>query len=164
MPIDMFLRITGPEIKGESSDKIHQDQIDVLAWSWGASQSGTTHMGHGSGAGKAYVQDLSLTKYVDRSSVDLLMHVMTGKHIELAEFWCRTPGINALEFLIFEFKRVIVSSYSTGGSGGEDRFTENVTLNFAEYRIRYAGQNEKGETDPKKKDDFSWSIAENREK
>ena len=38
----------------------------MLAWSWGVSQSGTMHIGTGGGAGKANVQDLSITKYVDR--------------------------------------------------------------------------------------------------
>ncbi|MDN3722726.1 type VI secretion system tube protein Hcp [Roseibium salinum] len=41
-------------IKGEAQDKSHKDKIDVLSWSWGASQSGTTHMGGGSGSGKAF--------------------------------------------------------------------------------------------------------------
>lgn len=40
----------------------------VLAWSWGASNSGTTHMGGGGGAGKANVQDLSLTRSTDAQS------------------------------------------------------------------------------------------------
>ncbi len=31
-------------------------------------------------------------------------------------------------------KEVIVTSLSTGGSGGEDRLTENVTLNFAKVQ------------------------------
>ena len=32
------------------------------------SQSGTTHMGSGGGAGKANFQDLSFTKYIDNAS------------------------------------------------------------------------------------------------
>ena len=38
MAVDMFLKLDG--IKGESLDATHKDEIDVLAWSWGLSQSG----------------------------------------------------------------------------------------------------------------------------
>ena len=38
-----FLKIA--DIKGESSDKNHEDEIDVLSWSWGMTQSGTTSTG-----------------------------------------------------------------------------------------------------------------------
>ena len=33
MAVDMFMKID--DIKGESVDKTHKDEIDVLAWSWG---------------------------------------------------------------------------------------------------------------------------------
>ena len=42
MAVDMFLKIG--DIEGESTDDKHGKEIDVLAWSWGMSQSGTTHM------------------------------------------------------------------------------------------------------------------------
>ena len=38
MAIDHFVEVAG--IKGESKDDAHKDWIDVLAWSWGMSQSG----------------------------------------------------------------------------------------------------------------------------
>ena len=69
--MDMFIKFT-PELKGESKDKAHGKEIDVLAWSWGMSQSGTMHTGGGGGSGKVNVQDLSLTKYVDKSSPELM--------------------------------------------------------------------------------------------
>jgi type VI secretion system secreted protein Hcp len=43
MAVDFFLKLDG--IPGESKDKAHKGEIDVLAWSWGMSQSGTMHMG-----------------------------------------------------------------------------------------------------------------------
>ena len=41
-------------------------------------------------------------------------------------------------------KDVLISSVSTGGSGGEDRLTENVSLNFAEVGVRYIEQKPDG--------------------
>jgi len=80
MAVDMFLKLE--PIKGESQDKAHKDEMDILAWSWGMSQSGTTHMGKGSGSGKANFQDLSVTKYVDSASTDLMKFCTMGSHIE----------------------------------------------------------------------------------
>ena len=48
----------------------------------------------------------------------------------------------------------------TGGSGGEDRLTENVTLNFAKVAVDYTGQDEKGK--PKSPaQSMTWDIAMN---
>ena len=43
MAMDMFIKIG--DVAGESTDKKHPADIDVLAWSWGLSNSGTTHHG-----------------------------------------------------------------------------------------------------------------------
>ena len=49
MAVDMFLELDG--IKGEAADKAHKDTIDILAWSWGLSNTGTFQQGSGGGAG-----------------------------------------------------------------------------------------------------------------
>ena len=82
MAVDMFLKMG--TIKGESKDSVHKEEIDVLAWSWGASQSGTTHQGPGGGAGKVNVQDLSFTHYVDKASHLLLGACAKGTHFDEA--------------------------------------------------------------------------------
>jgi type VI secretion system secreted protein Hcp len=142
MAVDMFIKLG--DIKGESKDATHKGEIDVLAWSWGASQSGTTHSGGGGGAGKVNVQDISFTKYVDKSSPSLFLSCANGSHLPTATLVVRKAGENPLEYLKLEFETVLISSYSTGGSGGEDRLTENVTLNFAKMKLSYTPQNEKG--------------------
>ena len=43
--VDMFLKLTN--IKGEAQDAKHKDEIDVLTWSFGMSQSGSAHGGTG---------------------------------------------------------------------------------------------------------------------
>jgi type VI secretion system secreted protein Hcp len=142
MAVDMFLKLEG--IAGESKDSKHKGEIDILAWSWGASQSGSTHSGSGGGAGKVNVQDISFTKYVDKSSPSLFLTCANGKHIPTATLVVRKAGENPLEYIKMELSEIIVSSYQTGGSGGEDRLTENVTLNFAKLKLSYVPQNDKG--------------------
>nr|WP_297352312.1 type VI secretion system tube protein Hcp [uncultured Caldimonas sp.] len=157
MAVDMFLKID--DVKGESVDSKHKGTIDVLAWSWGMSQSGTTHVGGGGGAGKVAVQDISLTKYVDKSSPVLMLSCCNGKHFKEAVLTVRKAGEKPLEYIKITMKEVIVANISTGGSGGEDRLTENVTLNFAEFKIEYVPQKPDGSGDAAV--EAAWNIAEN---
>ncbi len=158
MAVDMFMKIK--TITGESIDKKHKDEIDVLAWSWGMSQSGTTHMGPGGGSGKVNVQDLSFTKYVDGSSNALILVCCTGEHHDEAILTVRKAGKDPLEYIKITMKEVLVTAVSVGGSGGEDRLTENVTLNFAEFKFEYQPQSAKGGKEGGAKI-AAWDIASN---
>ncbi len=145
MAVDMFLKLG--DIKGESADKKHAGEIDVLAWSWGMSQSGTTHTGTGGGAGKVNVADISIHKYIDKSSPNILLACCTGKHYPDALLTVRKAGENPLEYLKITMKDVLISSCNPGGSNGEDRLTEQVMLNFAEYKMEYTPQKADGSGD-----------------
>lgn len=158
MAVDMFLDLDG--IEGESQDSAHAKEIDVLAWSWGASQSGTTHMGAGGGGGKADIQDLSLTKYIDSATNALLQRTFDGKHISEGTLVVRKAGGTPLDYLIIKMSDIMVTSVSTGGSGGEDRLTENVTLNFSMVEVEYVPQKADGTGEAAKK--AGWDIAENK--
>lgn len=142
MAIDAFIKIDG--VKGESVVKGHKDEIDILAWSWGMSQSGTTHVGTGAGAGKVNVQDLTFTHYVDSSTPNLMQACATGKHFDGAVLVLRKAGETPLNYVTIELTNVIVSAVSTGGSQGEELVTENVTLNFNEYKYGYQPQDKTG--------------------
>lgn len=157
MAVDMFLELEG--VKGESVDKVHKDKIDILAWSWGLSNTGTLHHGSGGGAGKAAFQDISITKYIDAASPNLMLFCANGKHFAKGKIIVRKAGENPLEYLVIELTKVMVSSYSTGGSGGEERLTENVVLNFAQVKVEYITQTEKGGKGTPQV--FGWNIAEN---
>jgi type VI secretion system secreted protein Hcp len=157
MAVDMFIKIG--DIKGEAQDKDHMEEIDVLAWSWGLSQSGTTHTGSGSGAGKVNVQDLSFTKYIDKSSPDLMLACCNGKHYPEAVLLVRKAGEKPLDYVKIKMEPVIISSVSTGGSGGEDRLTENVTLNFGKVTVDYKEQTKTGSGGAAPT--MTWNIAEN---
>jgi type VI secretion system secreted protein Hcp len=142
MSVDMFIKIG--DIKGEAQDASHKDEIDVLTWSWGASQSGSVHAGSGGGAGKASFQDLSFTKHVDLSSAKLLRLAATGEHVPEATLVVRKAGTKPLEYIKFTLTDCLITSVSTGGSGGEDRLTENVTIQFAEFKYVYTAQKPDG--------------------
>jgi type VI secretion system secreted protein Hcp len=129
--VDMYLCIDG--IQGETSSKSDPDCIDVLAWSWGMSNSGVA----GGAAGKANFQDISLTKYQGTSSSALMLNTANGKSIGAFELrvrkTCSNPGcVGELSFKLTVPSGSKITSVSTGGSGGEDRLTENISINMPE--------------------------------
>lgn len=146
MSVDMFLQIKG--VTGETVDDVYmsRDGIDILAWSWGMTQSGTTHLGPGAGSGKVNISDLTLTKYVDKASAPLMKSCAKGTHFEKAVLTVRKAGTEGpVEYFKMLMKDLMVSSYTTGGSSdGLDRIQETVTLNFASYSIEYTPQDAKG--------------------
>jgi type VI secretion system secreted protein Hcp len=71
----------------------------------------------------------------------------------------RKAGEGQKRYIQITMNEVLVTSVSTGGSGGEDRLTENVTLNFAKVKFSYAPQKGTGEVEADK--DFEWDIAGN---
>ena len=160
MAVDMFLKLTG--VDGESQDSAHQKEIDILAWSWGMSQSGTMHTGGGGGGGKVSVQDVSLTKWVDKASPILMLYCSNGSQFAEAKLTVRKAGgSEPLEYIVITMKDVIVTSVSTGGSGGEDRLTENVSLNFRSVTVNYQPQKPDGSKDGATID-YKWNIATNK--
>jgi type VI secretion system secreted protein Hcp len=159
MAVDATIKIEGPPLDGESVLKGLEKQIDVLAWSWGVSQSGTMHIGTGGTGGKANVQDLSVTKYIDAASPNLFLFCCNGQHIDKVTLTCRKAGTTPLKYVEVLMEQVIITSVSTGGSGGEDRFTENVTFNFAKVTFTYSQQATKGAAE--KDIPMTWLIAVN---
>ena len=150
--VDMFIKIG--DIIGESHDAQHAGEIDVLAWSWGQS-NGSAQIGRGN-VPKACIQDLSFTKFIDSSTPELIMAGLTGDIIPTAVLVVRKAGAKPLEYFRISMKNVIVSSYSTGGSGGEDRLTENVTLHFESMQGQYQKQKPDGTADGPP---ITWDIS-----
>lgn len=159
MAVDIFLKIDG--VKGESRDSVHKEEIDVLAWSWGMSQSGSMHIGSGGGSGKVSVQDLHITKFIDKSTPNLIKFCCNGKHFKEALLTVRKAGENPVEYTKIKMTDVLVSSINTGGSGGEDRLTENITLNFAKFEVIYTPQKQDGTAEGPVEQ--KWNIATNAE-
>lgn len=161
MAVDTYLKID--TVDGESKAKGFEKNIEVLAWSWGASQTGSFQKGTGGGgAGKVNVNDLSITKYIDSSSTVLLSSLCKGAHFKDAKLVCRKAGGDSpVDFLEIKLDNVIVTGLSTGGSQGEELVTENVTLNFEKFEVKYRTQDEKGKKGGEKI--AKWNITKNAE-
>lgn len=141
MAVDMFLKLDG--IKGESADAKHKDEIQIQSFSWGMSQTGTHGAGGGGGAGKVSVQDISVSKLVDKSSPELMLACANGKHIKEGLLSVRKAGEKPLEYMKIKLTDVLVSSVHCTGSGHE-LLGEAVTLNFAKFQVEYQEQGPDG--------------------
>lgn len=155
--VDMFLKIEG--VDGESKDSKHKGEIDIESWSWGATQSGAAS-GGGGGAGKVSFQDFHFTKSIDKSSPKLLESLATGTHLKEAKLVLRSPGGSQTEYLVITFSDVMVTSYSTGGSSGDDRPMEEVSLNFAKISMSYVEDDGSGRAGASVS--FGWDIKANK--
>ena len=151
---DMFLKLG--DIKGESTDSKHKDEIDVLAWSWGESDStAPARRNKGGLAVPDCIQDLSLTKYVDSATPDVIMDAVSGRVVPGATLTLRKAGRDQQEYLVLALSNVSISSYATGGSGGEDRITENITLHFQRMDGSYRRQKADGSLEAP----VQWVVA-----
>ena len=155
---DIFLKMG--DIKGESVVKEFERQIQALDWSWGMSQSGTTHMGTGGGGGKVSVQDLSFTQYVDAATPHLIQACANGKHFPEAVLTLRKAGESPLDYLVITLTNVIVTSVSMSGEASAGQATAVVSLNFARFEFKYQRQDQKGGK-LGGTIDAVWNIAEN---
>ena len=141
MAADIFAKIG--DIKGESLDSKHKEEVEVLSWSWGVTNGGA--VGEGGGGGKANFHDFNFTHHIDRSSPVLLTACATGEHIKDATITVRKAGKGQQEFLIIKMNDIIVTSVNSGGGSGEG--AENVALRFSKVDVEYKPQKADGSLD-----------------
>jgi type VI secretion system secreted protein Hcp len=137
---DYFLKLAG--IPGESLDDKHKDEIDILSWSWGCTQSGTMGAGGGGGAGKVTFADISFTAKLSKASPKLALACCTGEHITTpAILTCRKAGKDQQEYLTYKLTDFLISSYHTSGGGGSDIIpTDTFSINFGKLEMSYKHQ------------------------
>jgi type VI secretion system secreted protein Hcp len=143
---DIFAKIG--DIKGESIDAKHKDEIEVLSYSWGVANAESNAPGGGAGAGKATFQDIHITHNIDRSSPTLFKTCATGAHLKDATITHRHPGKGQQEYLVIKLNDIIITGVSHGSIGGQPGpGTENVSLAFAKVQFEYQPQKADGSLD-----------------
>ena len=159
MAADIFAKIG--DIKGESLDAKHKDQVEVLSWSWGVSNGGSRGAGSGAGAGKASFNDFNFTHNVDKASPVLLKACATGEHIKEATITVRKAGKGQQEFLIIKMNDVIITGVAPSSSGDGGAIAEQVALQFAKVHLEYKPQKADGSLDAGIH--FKYDIKGNKE-
>ena len=142
MATDIFAKLG--DIKGESLDDKHKNEIEVLSWSWGVSNP-VAHAGGGAGSGKASFKDLSFTHKIDKASPVLLKACATGQHLKEATITHRKAGKGQQEFLVIKMDDVIVTAVMDEESKNDS--VETVSLTFAKVDVEYRPQKTDGSLD-----------------
>ena len=143
MAVHMFMKIDS--VQGESEDSTHSQQIEVTGWNWGASQTGSAASGKGAGTGKASVNDLTYTAYVDRSVPTLLNMCLLGTPFNSATLSiCKATGGDTLDYLVVKMTSGLISGVTFSGNPGDELQQVNVSLNFSQVEVDYTPQTQGG--------------------
>ena len=156
---DYFLKIDG--VEGESQDSKHKAEIEIQSFSFGATQTGSFAAGGGGGAGKVSMQDFHFTVPVNKASPKLMLACASGQHIKKAVLTVRKAGKEQQEYLKYTFSDILVSSYQTGGGGGDVMPVDQISLNFAKIEQEYKEQKADGTLAGSVK--AGWDLKENKE-
>lgn len=137
---DYFLKIDN--IKGESQDKTHKGEIDVVSWQWGVSNTASPGAGGGGSAGKSVFQPFTWEQGLDSSFVPLFMAVAGGEHIKDALLTVRRSGGEGQEFFKMDFKDVQIVSLLSRASGAS--IVVNAALSYDKIEMSYKPQKSDG--------------------
>ena len=141
---DYFLDIKGVDGESEDDDSKLKGKIHVTSFSFGVSNAGSGGINMGSGSGKSSLQDLHVTKVMDKSSPNLWLACCTGKHYDTACLIVRRAGDKPQTYLKYDMKEVFISSYASSGAEGGGIAQESVSLNFASVELTYYVQKADG--------------------
>jgi type VI secretion system secreted protein Hcp len=144
MASDIFAKLG--DIKGESVDAKHKDEIEVLSFSWGLTNSGATTAGGGGGAGKATFQDISIVHKIDNASPLLMRACATGAHLKEATITHRKAGKDQQDYLIVKLNDIIITGVTDGDASGQGG-SETISLAFAKIDLEYKAQKPDGSLD-----------------
>jgi type VI secretion system secreted protein Hcp len=136
MAFDAFLKLEG--VKGEATAKGFEGAIELLSFSWGASNPVSVGAGGGMGAGKVSVSSFNFMKKSDQASPTLFQQCCSGKHFPKGTVTLRKAAGKQVDFLKYDITHVFVESIQWSGSGGgDDTPAESVSLAFQKVDITY---------------------------
>jgi type VI secretion system secreted protein Hcp len=140
MAVDYFLKLDA--IDGESQDDKHKNEIQIMSWSWGASQVSSVAGTGGSGAGKVDCSDFSIMTYFDKATPKLFKSIGLGTHIKTGTMTATKSGAEGKPYLKVDFKEMFVTSLQISGSSEVP--TVSLSFSYNEIKIDYSTQNEQG--------------------
>jgi type VI secretion system secreted protein Hcp len=140
MAVDYYLKLD--QIQGESQDDNHKNEIQLLSWSWGASQVSSVAGTGGSGAGKADLSDLSIMVNFDKSTPKFFKSICLGTHIPSGTLSAIKSGAGGKPYLKVDLKELFVTHLQISGSSEVP--SVSVGFTYGKITIDYSVQDEKG--------------------
>jgi len=142
--IDMFIKMD--PIKGESTVTDHEEQIDILSYSFDVIKQVTSVGPTPPSFGKTSFM-FSFTHFLDAATPQLYTHVAEGRTIQEATLELCQPasGKKLLCYMEYKFLNpVLFPLVMTDGSASDVRPVEKVSLLFCEVEWKYTPFDSKG--------------------
>lgn len=135
MAVNAYLIIDGRP--GPSTSK--KDAIDILSFSFGASQTAVIGPGSSGGearAGRANVNDVSIMKVVDKVSPLLFDDCVTGNYLSTVDIIYDKPmGDNQEDYYKIHMEDALITSIQHSGSN--ENPMESISFAFSKIKVSY---------------------------
>lgn len=142
MAVNAYLIVDGRP--GPSTSK--EGAIDILSFSFGASQTAVIGVGSSGGearAGRANLSDVSIMKVVDKVSPLLFDDCVTGNYLKKVDIIYDKPmGDKQEEYYKIHMENALITSIQHSGSN--ENPMESITFAFSKIKVSYNPE-EKGE-------------------
>lgn len=139
LSVDYYLKIQG--VEGESQVVGHKDEIQMLAWGFGVSHTGTAELGSGmSSSGRANFAEFQLSKLMDKASGPCLKSMCSGEVFDKAWLYARRIGLKSakpIDYLVVEFEKLAMASYNLSGVGEGGVPMESLSFVFSKVKFNY---------------------------
>ncbi len=138
--MSIFMKREG--IIGESSDKNHQDYMDVKTIRWGVSRSITSNSSTQGDreSSNATISDLFVTRRMDKATPKIFIESCcgTGKDVEI-HFTKTGSGDGSDIFMVYILKNALISNYKVTAKNKSQglRPLEEIKISFSALEVKY---------------------------
>jgi type VI secretion system secreted protein Hcp len=135
MAVNAYLVIDGRP--GPSTSK--QDAIDILSFSFGASQTAVIGSGSSGGearSGRANVSDVTIMKVLDKTSPLLFDDCVTGNYLKKVDIIYDKPmGDSQEDYFKIHMEDALITSIQLSGSS--ENPVESISFAFSKVKVSY---------------------------
>jgi type VI secretion system secreted protein Hcp len=135
MAVNAYLVIDGRP--GPSTSK--QDAIDILSFSFGASQTAVIGAGSSGGearSGRANVSDVTIMKVLDKTSPLLFDDCVTGNYLKKVDIIYDKPmGDSQEDYFKIHMEDALITSIQLSGSS--ENPVESISFAFSKVKVSY---------------------------
>jgi len=154
-----FIKFDG--VDGESQDEDHKSWSDIISFEQAIHKPGGGATGPTRRRGDVILEDVVVTKELDKASPKIAEAVCKGKVFPKVDIHITAYFTDAgrITYYAYELKNVQVTSYMISNENNPTGYPEEVfTLDFEEIKVTYTEVDETG----KKKGnvEYSWKVEE----
>jgi len=135
MAVNAYLIIDGRP--GPSTSK--QNAIDILSFSFGATQTAVIGVGSSGGearSGRANLQDISIMKVLDKTSPLLFDDCVTGNYLPSVDIIYDKPmGDDQQDYYKIHLENALITSIQHSGSN--ENPTESISFAYSKIKVSY---------------------------